>query len=215
MRWLLLLPFAFILFVTPMFVTPMADDLLVEGFEQSGLPPDWQVWEDAFLTYSTWYTYYGPDGYNYSHSGNGFVAHFSGYCNPYALYTGDSNWLVTPTLDMSDYENLSFSCWYKTWTPQTMTYGKVRIVGSNVASPDNDDFTELLDMGIPPQNYENRVVDVSIYDSEPSVTFAIHYWHFIPFTHGYPIRIDDVLVTGDAGTNIESASLGGIKAIYK
>ena len=41
MKKLILLPFALILFGAP-----MADDLLVEGFEGGSIPGNWQVWEE-------------------------------------------------------------------------------------------------------------------------------------------------------------------------
>ncbi len=205
MKKLILLPLALILFAAP-----MADDLLVEGFETGVLPTDWQVWEEEPMYWYSWYFGLGYGG----HSGTEAAGRYYGVCYPGYGYPGDDSWLVTPTLDMTGYENLSFSCWYELWSWGTAN-PDVHVMGSNVPSPGPSDFVELLDMGPPPGSYEERVADASAFADESDVTFAIRYEATQTDTFSYGIWIDDVLVTGDVIPAVESASLGEIKAIYR
>ncbi len=206
MKKLILLPLGLILFAAP-----MADDILVEGFEGGSIPGDWQVWEEGTYYYGyEWYTY---DGADYAHSGTWSAWRDYGYYYPGGGYTGDDSWLVTPSLDVTGYENLSFSCWY-------LGYGSnsddpdMSIMVADVASPGPGDFTQLLDMGPPPATYEQRTADASAYDGEANVTFAFHFEYSGPGTWSNQVGLDDVLVTADV-TAVESASLGEIKAIYR
>ncbi len=207
MKRLFLLPLAFILFAVP-----MADEVLNESFE-GGLPSDWQVWEEGTYYVGTYnHSWYTVNMSTYAHSGSWLLARYNGCYNP-PFYTYDDSWVVTPTLDLSDYENISFSCWFF-WFDGFVVDPDLYIMGSSTASPGPGDFTELLDMSPLPSDYEQRTVDASAYDGEPDVTFAIR------FTYGGPDEwsnlpvFDDFLVSGD-GTAVESATLGEIKAIYR
>ena len=190
MKKLLLVPLVLILFATP-----MAVDLLVEGFEGGVCPPSgWDIWEEGSYNYN-----WGIDT-SYPHSGTYYAYRFD--------YAGLDSWLVTPTLDTSGYENLSFSCWYEEC--QAAPYMGIYLMGTDVASPDPGDFIELLDMGAPPGSWEERVADASAFDGQPNVTFAVR----VTYGDVCCTHFDDFLVTADV-TGIESASLGEIKAIYK
>ena len=204
MKKLILLPFALILFTAP-----MAVDLLVEGFEGGSIPGDWQVWEEGTY-YDTWYIY---DGADYAHGGTWSVWRYYGYYYPGGGYTGDDSWLVTPTLDMTGYENLEFSCWYLGFGTKPND-PDMSIMVADVASPGPGDFTQLLDMGPPPATYEERTADASAYDGLPDITFAFHFEYSGPGMWSNMAGFDDVLITADV-TAVESVSLGEIKAIYK
>ncbi len=191
-----------------LFAAPMADDLLVEGFEGAALPSGWQVWEEDPLYISTWIFGLGW----HPHSGNYEALHYWGRYIP--TVGGDDNWLVTPTLDMTGYENLELSCWFA----GDDLFGfppRVYVMGSNVPSPVAADFIELLDMGDRPTTYEERIADASVFDGESNVTFAVRYFAGPDYEYYDAIWIDDVLVTGDPIVSVESASLGEIKAIYR
>jgi hypothetical protein len=202
MKKLLLVPLALILFAAP-----MAVDLLVEGFENdTGDPPvGWHVEEEAPWYYS-WYFWYYP-GSGEGHGGSdGYANHYG-----YDYYYNVDSWLVSPELDMSGYENLSFSIWHSGYGVEL--YNGTFIMGTDVAAPDTGDFVELAELGAPPwhPSWEEVTADASAFDNESNVTFAIRYIGL----GGNGLYIDDVLVTGDEIVGIESASLGEIKAIYK
>ncbi len=193
MKKMILLPLALILFAAP-----MADDLLVEGFEGGSLPSGWDVWQEGE---SGTYGYTWTVNSYYYHSGSYSVYH-------YWDYGALDNWLVTPTLDVSTYDNLSLTIWHLGSWPGDYTGSY--IMASDVASPDAGDFTELYEIGVPPGSWTELTVDASAYDGESDVTFAFVYTG----DYGHNIAIDDVLVEANE-TAIESASLGEIKAIYR
>ncbi|MCP4231843.1 MAG: hypothetical protein GY771_17075, partial [bacterium] len=96
MKKLILIPLALILFAAP-----MADDLLVEGFEGGTVPPTgWDVWQE------------GDAGYQWDIYPSGHTGSYSAYIWYY--YANMDQWLVSPTLDLSGYENLDFSVWHNT-----------------------------------------------------------------------------------------------------
>ena len=190
MKKLLLLPLALILFAAP-----MADDLLVEGFEGGNMPPmGWDVWDlepDS--------AYWGVD------SGGAHSGTYYAYC---ATSYGIDSWLVTPTMDMSGYENLSFSCWYMECSSGSFT--GIYVMGSDVLSPGPGDFVEVGEVGAPPGSWTERTVDASAFDGASDVTFAIR----CVYGSGRCTHFDDISVTADVNA-VESASLGEIKAIYR
>ena len=191
MKKLLLLPLALILFAAP-----MADDILVESFE-GGMPSGWDIWNEGDPGFDWDFGNYA----GYAHEGTWYA-----FCY-YAYYDVDS-WLVTPTLDMSGYENLEVTCWYFAVWPSYYSY--TGLMGTDVASPDPGDFDELEEFG-GASVYTEFVVDATAYDGESDVTFAFHY-------DGYGAHnaiLDDITITGDVVPAVESASLGEIKAIYR
>ena len=110
---------------------------------------------------------------------------------------------------MTDYINLSFSVWHLTLDDSYYQYAGLLV--SDVVSPDTTDFTELSELGVTGGTYAEFTADVSAYDGEPNVTFALRYTG----KDGHLHVVDDFLVTGDSTGVIESMSLGEIKAIYK
>ncbi len=194
MRKLILLPLVFILFAAP-----MADNLLTEDFEGGSLPSGWDVWQEG-----------DPGVYGYTWS----VAPYYPYGGSYGVYHywdyGNlDNWLVTPTLDVSTYENLSITIWHAgDWASD---YTGSYIMASDVASPDAGDFAELYEIGPPPSSWTELTVDASAYDGESDVTFAFRYTG----DYGHNIYMDDISVDADPNSGIESASFGEIKAIYR
>jgi hypothetical protein len=181
----------------------MAEDIFLEGFEQWGIPQEWQVWEvNEPYSYTWWvyYDHYWGFGHDNSHG--------------FAIRWGDNylidSWLVLPTLDMSGYDNLTFSCWYCGASQEE--YSGTYIMGTDIVYPDTGDFVELHEFG-PPNDHPHwslHTVGASLFADEPNVTFAIRYTGL----DGHGVYLDDVLITDDF-TNVESASLGEIKAIYR
>jgi hypothetical protein len=189
---LLLLPFTFILFAAP-----MADNIFDEGFEEGDIPDEWQVWEEGDYYFNTWDVW--P---NYANSGSyGAYRYFD-------CFELDS-WLVTPSLDLSSYENVSLSFWHMGKWPTNYTGSYVMV--TDITAPTAADFVELNEIGEPPAAWEELVIDVSAYDGAPDVTFAFRYVGFL----GHNLYIDDVALEGDSTIGIESASLGEIKATYR
>ncbi len=194
MKKLILLPLALILFAAP-----MADNLLTEGFEGGSLPGGWDIWQEGDPGY---YGYTWSVAPFYPHTGSYGVYHYWDY--------GDlDNWLVTPTLDVSAYENLSLTIWHMGAYPGDYTGSY--IMASDIASPNAGDFTELDEIGAPPGSWTELTVDASAYDGESDVTFAFSYTG----DYGHNIFMDDVSVDADPVAAVESASLGEIKAIYR
>lgn len=197
--------------VLTLFSVPMAEDILIEGFEGGTIPSGWDDWEMESPYLLPWLVY-TP---GYGHTGDYAAIHGTGIYDPDSGFPGEDSWLVTPTLDMSGYQNLVFSCWYSEWFD--IGYSpNVSIMGSDAASPDPSDFVEILDMGAPPSQYEQRYADASAFDGEPNVTFAVRYRSPGPAKGNYdPVLIDDVLISDEGMPGIESASLGTIKSLYK
>ena len=164
---------------------PPPDSNFVEGFEAGILPAGWVVydvdgdtyqWENTATNYST------------------FDAHSGMYCMASASYINGvggltpNNWLVTPSLLVTDESQLKF--WVVGQDPTIYFaekyYVKISTTGNSVS-----DFTTTLYTSVTSQNWQEVVVDLSAY-ADQAIYIAFQH---TDVTEMFFIKLDDVTVT--------------------
>jgi len=176
--------------------TTISDTLLEEGFEDGQMPPSGWTHINSQDPPYTWHIVDSTDADVGVHDGN-----YAAAVKRYHISSQDE-WLISPELDLSGYEEATLEFWAASWTWNPSATVKVIIRGDGI---DDEIWDMINDEVWETVEYRIVILDLSNYVGE-TITICFQYvgiqgWHF---------GLDDVLVYGGEEPDPPELEIGNI-----
>ncbi|MCD6108550.1 MAG: choice-of-anchor J domain-containing protein, partial [Thermoplasmata archaeon] len=156
------------------------DDNFFEGFEGGTIPPGWTVLGSGAT--KTW-EITDIDSHSGSHS---IICHYDN------IYITQDEWLITPAINLSKYDNPYLIFWHRATWVENDNLPNYILISTNKTQDNKNDFNKTVKKFAPhtlPSNWKRVFCDLSDYKND-TVYIAWRYQS----THGEIWYIDDVYV---------------------